>query len=82
MTKQAIKKMVIPKKKRGRPFTGVDNRDPVMSLRMPLDVRSKVESWAKAQDEKLTLSKAIVRLVEQALAAKPAKAPAPRKPKK
>ena len=54
----------IPKKK-GRPATG---RDPTMSLRMPPAVRAKVESWAKAQNEKLTLSKAIIRLVCRGLA--------------
>jgi hypothetical protein len=51
-------------KKRGRPATG---RDPTMSLRMPPEIRSKVESWALTQGERLTLSKAIIRLIEQAL---------------
>ncbi len=36
-----------------------------MSLRMPPELRSQVEDWAEAQ--KLTLSKAICRLLEQAL---------------
>jgi hypothetical protein len=55
---------VIPKKS-GRPATG---RDPVMSLRMPPEVRAKVESWKNAQNEKLSLSKAIIRLVMRGLA--------------
>jgi hypothetical protein len=54
---------VMPKRL-GRPATG---RDPVMSLRMPPAVRAKAESWAKTRG--LTLSKAIVSLVELGLAA-------------
>ena len=62
------KEKAIPKKK-GRPATG---RDPTMSMRMPLQLRSRVERWAKSQDDKstLSLSKAICRLVEAGLAAK------------
>jgi hypothetical protein len=56
----------IPKKKLGRPATG---RDPTMSLRMPPEIRSRVENWAKTQDKKFTLSKAFVHLVELGLAA-------------
>jgi hypothetical protein len=53
----------IPKKK-GRPATG---RDPTMSLRMPLHLRSEVEKWAASQGDNLTVSKAICRLVELGL---------------
>jgi hypothetical protein len=38
-----------------------------MSLRMPVQLRSKVERWAKSQDDKPTLSKAICHLLERAL---------------
>ena len=63
---------VIQKKRgRGRPATG---HDPLMSMRMPTALKSKVKDWAKGQDEKLSISKAICRLVERGLAA-----PAPRK---
>jgi hypothetical protein len=55
-----------PKKKLGRPATG---RDPTMSLRMPPELRSRVEAWAEIQG--LTVSKAICRLLDHALAAAP-----------
>jgi hypothetical protein len=59
----------MPKKRgRGRPATG---RDPVVSLRMPPALRSEVESWAKTQTDKLTLAKAICRLIEAGLAVQP-----------
>jgi hypothetical protein len=64
------RKKVIPteKKKRGRPATG---RDPLIALRMPPEERQAVEAWAAEQPDKLSLSKAIRRLVSQALAAAP-----------
>lgn len=43
--------------------------DPITSLRMPPALKSKVKDWAKEQDEKLSISKAICRLVERGLAA-------------
>jgi hypothetical protein len=57
------RKKVIPRKP-GRKATG---KDPVMSLRMPPDLRSDIEAWAKTQNNKLTLSKAVISLVRQAL---------------
>ena len=57
---------VIPKK-RGRPATG---RDPVTAVRLPSALKSKVGAWANNQNDKPSLSEAIRRLVEQALAAK------------
>jgi hypothetical protein len=54
------RKKVIPKK-RGRPATG---KDPVMSLRMPLELRARVEAWAA--DRGLTVSKAICELLGRA----------------
>jgi hypothetical protein len=67
-----------PKKKLGRPATG---RDPTMALRMPIEERRAVEAWAAQQPDKLTLSKAIRRLIELGLTAKPAPAK-PRRPTK
>lgn len=68
------RKKVIPAepKKRGRPATG---RDPLIALRMPVEERQAVEGWAAKQPDKLSLSKAIRRLIERALAteAEPAK---------
>jgi hypothetical protein len=58
--KQSRKK-VMPKKKRGRPATG---RDPVLSLRMSKETRLKAQ--ALADEDGLTLSKAIVRAIEDA----------------
>jgi hypothetical protein len=58
---------VIRKKRgRGRPATGTD---PLIALRMPSEERQAVEAWAAKQAEKLTLSKAIRRLLQFALAA-------------
>ncbi len=63
MTKRARKK-VIPseKKKPGRKPTG---KDPLMALRVPPEIRSRVEVLAKA--EGLTLSKAILSVLEKHL---------------
>ena len=56
---------VIQKKRgRGRPATG---HDPLMSMRMPVALKSRVKDWAKNQDEKLSISKAICHLVERGL---------------
>jgi hypothetical protein len=51
-------------KRPGRSATGNDS---VISLSMPPEVRCKIENWACT--EKLTLSKAIIRLIERGLAA-------------
>jgi hypothetical protein len=55
--------------KRGRPATREGEYDPIMSLRMPLRLRDKVEKWADGQEKKLSVSKAICHLVELGLAA-------------
>jgi hypothetical protein len=57
------RKKVIPKKP-GRKPTG---KDPVMSLRMPPGLRREIEDWAKRQDDKPTLSKAVISLVRHGL---------------
>jgi hypothetical protein len=75
-----MKSSIVLQRKRGRP-TGRAEYDPIMSLRMPLALKSKVKDWAKGQDEKLSISKAICRLVEQALEANRAAPPKRRKEK-
>jgi hypothetical protein len=67
-------------RRRGKPAC----TPPIMSLRMPLALKAKVKDWAKGQDEKLSISRAICRLVEQALAAaeSPAKPPRSRSKRK
>ena len=54
-----------PKKKRGRPATG---RDPVTAIRLPEDLRVRVEAWATKLDDTPSRSEAIRRLVEMGLA--------------
>ena len=56
---------VTPKKKRGRPATG---RDPVTAIRLPEDLRVRVEAWATKQRDTPSRSEAIRRLVEIGLA--------------
>src|SRR5262245_35237283 len=56
-------------KKRGRPATGVT---PMVGIRVTATLRKRVEEWAKAQSDNPTLSEAMRRLVEQALASVPA----------
>jgi hypothetical protein len=63
-------------KKRGRPYTG--GRDPIVSLRMPLEVRKETE--ALAEEEGLTLSKAILKVLEEGLAKRRSKKAARIKP--
>ena len=53
------------KKKRGRPATG---RDPVTAIRLPEDLRVRVEAWATKQRDTPSRSEAIRRLVEIGLA--------------
>ena len=53
------------KRKRGRPATG---RDPVTAIRLPEDLRVRVEAWAAIQNDKPSRSEAIRRLVEMGLA--------------
>jgi Arc/MetJ-type ribon-helix-helix transcriptional regulator len=53
------------KKKRGRPATG---RDPVTAIRLPEDLRVRVEAWAAKLGDTPSRSEAIRRLVEMGLA--------------
>jgi hypothetical protein len=53
-----------PKRKRGRPATG---RDPVTAIRLPEDLRVRVEAWAARQRDAPSRSEAIRRLVEHGL---------------
>src|SRR3954471_10299305 len=53
------------KKKRGRPATG---RDPVTAIRLPEDLRVRVEAWAAKLGDTPSRSEAIRRLVEIGLA--------------
>ena len=69
--KGSMKSSVVLQTNRRRPPKRVREYDPIMSLRMPIALKSKVKDWAKGQDDKLSISKAICRLVEQALAAAP-----------
>jgi hypothetical protein len=64
MAKRPTEKTGIPKK-RGRPFTGEDNRDPVFSLRMPPKIRARAEALAKKDG--VALSKAILQVLEEHL---------------
>jgi hypothetical protein len=64
MAKRATEKTAIPKK-RGRPFTGEDNRDPVFSFRMPPQIRERAEAMAKKDG--VALSKAILHVLEKYL---------------
>jgi hypothetical protein len=52
---------VIPKR-RGRPATG---KDPLISLRVPPELKKAIEDWAKR--EKIKRSEAIRRFVEEGL---------------
>jgi hypothetical protein len=54
------------KKKRGRPATG---RDPVTAIRLPEDLRVRVEAWATTERDTPSRSEAIRRLIEHGLAA-------------
>jgi hypothetical protein len=53
------------RKQRGRPVTG---QVPVAAVRLPPELKSKVGAWANRQKDKLSLSEAIRRLLEKALA--------------
>jgi len=56
-------KKVIPKR-RGRPATG---HDPVSTVRLSSTLKSKIDNWAKEQDDQPSRSGAIRRLVNLAL---------------
>jgi hypothetical protein len=67
--KHPMTSIPVLQKKRGRPPDRDGDYDPIMSLRMPGRLRSMVEKWAAAQDDKLSTSKAICRLIERGLTA-------------
>ena len=52
------------KRGRGRPATG---QDPTLTVRLPMDLRSAIEAWAKQQKDKPSRSVAIRRLIELGL---------------
>jgi Arc/MetJ-type ribon-helix-helix transcriptional regulator len=56
---------VLQKKKRGPPATG---KTPVAALRLPDELRARIDAWIGAQPDPLTRSEAIRRLLEKALA--------------
>ena len=56
------------KRGRGRPPTG---QDPTLTVRLPMDLRSAIETWAKQQKDTPSRSEAIRRLIEIALTGKP-----------
>lgn len=64
------------KKKRGRPATG---RDPVTAIRLPDDLRVRVEAWATKQGDTPSRSEAIRRLIEMGLASVRAAKPTSKK---
>jgi Arc/MetJ-type ribon-helix-helix transcriptional regulator len=64
MGKESI---TVTQKKRGRPATG---QDPVLTIRLPMALRSQIQTWAKQQKDRPSRSEAIRRLIEFALAAK------------
>jgi hypothetical protein len=64
MARRATEKTAIPKK-RGRPYTGEDNRDPVFSLRMPPEIRDRAQTFADRHG--IALSTAILQLLEKYL---------------
>ena len=55
------------KRARGRPATG---QDPTLTVRLPMDLRSAIETWAKQQKDVPSRSEAIRRLIEAGLARK------------
>jgi Arc/MetJ-type ribon-helix-helix transcriptional regulator len=64
------KSISVKRKKRGRPATGVY---PLVGVRMPPESREEIEAWAAEQDDKPSLSEAIRRLIEEALAKRKAR---------
>ena len=63
------KSITVTRKMRGRPATGVD---PVLTVRLPKDLVTRLETWAKRNDT--TRSDAIRKFVELGLTA-PARKP-------
>jgi len=58
---------VLRKKLRKRPRRPAAGRTPVTALRLSTALRSKVDAWAKRQDDGPSRSEAMRRLIEQAL---------------
>jgi len=54
----------------GRPATG---KDPGTTIRLPPDLRTAIDAWARKQDDKPSRSEAIRRLIELGLKAKAGK---------
>jgi hypothetical protein len=73
------KSIAVKQKKRGRPATGFD---PLVGVRMSPESRQAIEAWAKDQADKPSLSEAVRRLVDQALASGGRSAKPPAKPQK
>jgi hypothetical protein len=65
---KAREKTAATEKRRGRPFTGVDNRDPVTAIRLSSEFRAAVDAWAAGQNDYPPRSEAIRRLVQLGLA--------------
>ena len=61
--RRASRKKVLPKR-RGRPATG---RDPVSAIRLSPTLKSKIDNWAKQQDDQPSRSAAIRRLLNLAM---------------
>jgi len=59
---------VLPKKTRGPPAT---SRNPVTAIRLPEELRRKVDAWASSQSDQPGRSEAIRRLVALSLARVP-----------
>ena len=53
--------------KRGRPATG---QDPLLNFRAPAILTAKIDKWAAKQEDHLSRSEAIRRLLELALSGK------------
>jgi Arc/MetJ-type ribon-helix-helix transcriptional regulator len=53
------------RKLRSRPATG---QDPVTAVRLPAELKSKIDTWANRQKDKPSLSEAIRQLLEKAVA--------------
>ena len=55
------------KKKKGRPRSKSGEYDPVTAIRLPDDMKSAVDTWARRQEDKPGRSEAIRRLIEVGL---------------
>jgi Arc/MetJ-type ribon-helix-helix transcriptional regulator len=56
------------KRGRGRPATG---HDPLVGVRMPPELRARIDAWAARQEDTPSLSEAVRRMLERQLAAEP-----------